>query len=219
MDADALSPVAQDYLKVIWSAVEWGDAPITTTGLAERFGTSRANVSDVMRRLQAQGLVEYQPYHPVTLTPTGERLAVAMVRRHRLIEQFLAEVLHYGWDEVHDDAERLEHAVSPRFLASIDALLGHPTTDPHGDPIPTREGRWHVPDETLILSEAKPGTYRVIRVSDADPDALARLRVAGLRPGATVVVGSSTVDVIDATGRPAVVVPGDGAMVRVRPTS
>ena len=219
MDADALSPVAQDYLKVIWSAVEWGDPPITTTGLAERFGTSRANVSDVMRRLQAQGLVEYQPYHPVTLTPTGERLAVAMVRRHRLIEQFLAEVLHYGWDEVHDDAERLEHAVSPRFLASIDALLGHPTTDPHGDPIPTREGRWHVPDETLILSEAEPGTYRVIRVSDADPDALARLRVAGLRPGATVVVGSSTVDVIDATGRPAVVVPGDGAMVRVRPTS
>ena len=97
MDADALSPVAQDYLKVIWSAVEWGDPPITTTGLAERFGTSRANVSDVMRRLQAQGLVDYQPYHPVTLTPLGETLALAMVRRHRLIEGAHRRIIDFLW--------------------------------------------------------------------------------------------------------------------------
>ena len=83
---------------------------------------------------EAQGLVDYQPYKPVTLTPLGERLAIAMVRRHRLLETFLAEVLHYGWEEVHEDAELLEHAASERFLQRIDDVLGHPLTDPHGDP-------------------------------------------------------------------------------------
>ncbi|PZQ39340.1 MAG: metal-dependent transcriptional regulator, partial [Phenylobacterium zucineum] len=126
MEADDLTPIAQDYLKVIWSAVEWGEPPITTKALAERFATSQANVSGTMRRLQARGLVDYEPYKPVRLTELGLRLAIAMVRRHRLIETFLAETLGYGWEEVHDDAERLEHAASDRFLTRIDELLGHP---------------------------------------------------------------------------------------------
>ena len=216
MDADALSPVAQDYLKVIWSAVEWGDPPITTTGLAERFGTSRANVSDVMRRLQAQGLVDYQPYHPVTLTPLGETLALAMVRRHRLIECFLAEVLHYSWEEVHDDAERLEHAASPRFLDSIDALLGHPTADPHGDPIPTAEGRWSLPAGVVSLAAAEPGSHRVVRVSDADSGVLARLQGIGVRPGAVVRVRTQPPRYVGAAGEALGLTPAEAETIRVR---
>ncbi|QIK72592.1 metal-dependent transcriptional regulator [Propioniciclava coleopterorum] len=188
MEADELTPVMQDYLKVIWSAVEWGDPPITTTGLADRFGTSRANVSDVMRRLHGHGLVDYEPYRPVTLTALGERLALAMVRRHRLIECFLADVLGYSWDEVHDDAERLEHAASDRFLDRIDALLGHPTADPHGDPIPTPDGRRPAPPGAIALPDAAPGPHRVVRVSDADPAVLARLEALGVRPGSMLTV-------------------------------
>lgn len=182
MDLDDLTPVTQDYLKVIWSAVEWGDPPITTTALAERFSTSRAAVSETMRRLEGLGMVHYEPYRPVTLTALGERLAISMVRRHRLIETFLAEVLGYGWEEVHDDAERLEHAASPVFLDRIDALLGHPDRDPHGDPIPAGDGHRRQPP-TLTLAEAPAGRCRVRRVDDTDPDRLTRLRSLGVVPG------------------------------------
>jgi DtxR family Mn-dependent transcriptional regulator len=185
---DDLSQVAQDYLKVIWSAVEWGEPPITTKGLAARFATTQANVSDTMRRLQARGLVDYQPYKPVTLTALGERLAVQMVRRHRLIETFLAEVLGYAWDEVHDEAERLEHAVSDLLLQRIDDLVGHPRTDPHGDPIPGADGGWEPPSGAVQLSAAPPGRYLVVRVADDDPELLVRLKDASIVPGAVVEV-------------------------------
>lgn len=181
---DQLTPVAQDYLKVIWSATEWGDPPITTKGLAERLGTSQANVSDTVRRLAAQGLVTYESYRPVRLTERGARLAVAMVRRHRLIEAFLVGVLGYGWDEVHDEAEALEHAASEKLIDRIDALLGHPRADPHGDPIPAADGTLRRPP-AVRLSDAS-GRRRVIRVSDADPDVLARCQALGMVPGAEV---------------------------------
>ena len=122
MDVDTITPVAQDYLKAIWTATEWGGAPITTGALASRFGTSAANVTDTVRRLAAQGLVEYTPYRPVQLTEDGAAYAVAMVRRHRLIETFLVTALGYGWDEVHTEAERLEHAVSDTLVERIDAF-------------------------------------------------------------------------------------------------
>lgn len=147
-EVDDLTPTAQDYLKVIWSAVEWGEPPITTKGLAATFATTQANVSDTMRRLDAQGLLIYEPYKPVALTELGQRLAVQMVRRHRLIETFLSEALGYGPDEGHDDAERLEHAVSDKLLGRIDRLLGHPDTDPHGDPIPGDDGGWRPRTDT-----------------------------------------------------------------------
>lgn len=187
---DDLSQVAQDYLKVIWSSVEWGEPPITTKGLAARFGTSQANVSDTMRRLEAQGLVDYRPYKPVTLTALGERLAVQMVRRHRLLETFLTQTLDYAWDEVHDEAERLEHAVTERLLDRIDTLLGHPRSDPHGDPIPSATGEWEPQTHAVKLSDADPGLYRVVRVADDDPERLVRLERAGLVPGALVRVAS-----------------------------
>lgn len=204
-EVDALTPVAQDYLKVVWAATEWGEPPITTKGLATRFGTTQANVSDTVRRLAAQELVVYEPYRPVTLTERGSRLAMAMVRRHRLIECFLAQVLGYGWDEVHDEAERLEHAISDDFLARIDRLLGSPRFDPHGDPIPGPDGTLPTAAPAVLLGQAGPGRHLVARVSDADPEVLARLRSRGLVPG--VVVDSDELDLADP----------DLAAVRVRP--
>lgn len=215
MDVGDLSPIAQDYLKVIWSAVEWGDPPISTKALAERFATSQANVSETMRRLQSQGLVEYQPYRPVKLTELGRGLAIAMVRRHRLIETFLAQTLGYGWDEVHDEAERLEHAVSPLFIRRIDALLGQPDHDPHGDPIPDDAG--HCPDSESVvkLAEAAAGSYQVVRVSDADSDRLARLALLGLEPGQRIEV--SPAGQVQLAGALAPVESGDEACIWVRP--
>lgn len=212
LDVESLTVVAQDYLKVLWSATEWGGAPITTKALAARFATTAANVSVTLRRLQAQGLVVYQPYRPAELTELGCGLAVSMVRRHRLVETFLARVLGYGWDEVHDEAERLEHAVSDDFLARIDALLDHPRFDPHGDPIPAADGSFFVP-ETVELGSAPAGTYLVARVSDDDPAALAEFAGAGLVPGALVEVdadGGIRVGVVEVS-----VAPGRLASVRV----
>lgn len=178
MDPSEITPVTQDYLKAIWSATEWGDAPITTTALAARFGTSAPNVTDTLKRLAAQGLVEHRPYKPVVLTPAGREYAVAMVRRHRLLETFLVEMVGYRWDEVHDEAERLEHAVSQTLIERIDDLLGHPRQDPHGDPIPAADGQTHLPVGTLLLADAPPGDYRIVRISDADP---VRLQAFGLQ--------------------------------------
>ncbi|MFT3971834.1 MAG: metal-dependent transcriptional regulator [Micropruina sp.] len=181
---DKLTTVAQDYLKVIWSATEWGDPPITTKGLAARIGTSQANVSDTVKRLAAQGLVTYESYRPVRLTEQGERLAVAMVRRHRLIEAFLVGVLDYRWDEVHDEAEALEHAASDTLIDRIDALLGYPVADPHGDPIPAADGTLR--QRRAVRLTRIVGPHRVVRVSDADAAVLTHCQALGIVPDAVV---------------------------------
>jgi DtxR family Mn-dependent transcriptional regulator len=214
---DDLTPIAQDYLKVIWSATEWGDPPITTKGLAARFATTQANVSETMRRLQRLGLVDYQPYQPVTLTTLGESLAVAMVRRHRLLETYLAQALSYGWEEVHDEAERLEHAVSDEFLNRIDHLLGYPRVDPHGDPIPSSNGDWTPQTAAIKLSHASPGQYRVVRVADTDPEQLSRLRRHHLAPGSIIQIPAGLAPVVLGDPSPADIEPGDLDAVRVRP--
>jgi DtxR family Mn-dependent transcriptional regulator len=214
---DDLTPTAQDYLKVIWSAIEWGDPPITTKGLAARFATTQANVSETMRRLDGQGLLTYQPYKPVTLTSLGESLAVAMVRRHRLLETYLAQALNYGWEEVHDEAERLEHAVSDVFLDRIDELLGHPRVDPHGDQIPGPDGDWTRQTDAIKLSHAEPGQYRVVRVADTDPEQLARLRREHLEPGSTVAVRAGLPPLVLGAPSQADIEAADLHAVRVRP--
>lgn len=217
LGVDDLTPVAQDYLKVIWSATEWGEPPITTKGLAGRFSTSAANVSDTMRRLASQGLVSYEPYRPAALTERGGRLAVAMVRRHRLIETFLAEVLGYAWHEVHEEAERLEHATSGDFLQRIDRLLGHPQYDPHGDPIPDPSGTWEPPPDAVRLSRAPAGRYRVVRVSDANRDVLTRLGRYRVVPGALLELTADTPPVIAIEDSPVDLRPEDLEAVRVQP--
>lgn len=175
-----LSPVAEDYLKVVWSAQEWSDAPVTTKLLAERLGVGPSTVSETVRRLRDQGLLEHAPYGTISLTEDGHRHAVAIVRRHRLIETYLVERLGYTWDEVHDEAEVLEHAVSELMVSRIDAALGHPTRDPHGDPIPTSEGDLDAPSARTLADCAAGERGTVTRISDADPDVLRYFAEVGI---------------------------------------
>ncbi|GAA4848445.1 manganese-binding transcriptional regulator MntR [Luteimicrobium xylanilyticum] len=176
-----LTSVAQDYLKVIWTAQEWSADPVTTKLVADRMGVGASTVSETVRRLGSQGLVEHARYGSIELTSEGRRHALAMVRRHRLIETFLVETLGYGWDEVHDEAEVLEHAVSDGLVERIDSLLGHPERDPHGDPIPRVDGTVPRPGAVNLPELAAGDHGRVARISDADPDVLRYLDELGIR--------------------------------------
>ncbi|WP_280232428.1 metal-dependent transcriptional regulator [Nocardia cyriacigeorgica] len=167
--APVLSSVAQDYLKVIWTAQEWSQEKVSTKLLAERIGVSASTVSEAVRKLADQGLVEHARYGAITLTEHGRSAAVAMVRRHRLIETFLVNELGYGWDEVHDEAEVLEHAVSDLLMARIDAKLGYPDRDPHGDPIPSADGAVPTPPARQLSDFGDGESGRVARISDSDP--------------------------------------------------
>ncbi|MEZ5211328.1 metal-dependent transcriptional regulator [Gordonia sp. PP30] len=164
-----LTSVTQDYLKVIWTSQEWNEVKVTTKLLAEKLGVSPSTASEGIRKLADQGLVEHERYGSVSLTDDGRAAAIGMVRRHRLLETFLVRELGYGWDEVHDEAEILEHAVSDRLMARIDAKLGFPQRDPHGDPIPQPDGR--VPNAgSRGLDSLDVGQSAVItRISDTDP--------------------------------------------------
>lgn len=177
----------EDYLKAIHNAQEWTDAPVTSARVAERVGVGASTVSETLRRLTARGLVEHARYGAVALTPEGRRLALRQVRRHRLLETWLVEQLGYGWDEVHEEAEELEHAVSDRFVARLDVLLGHPRSDPHGDPIPDDDGHVNRPTAVLIAELPPDRPARVVRVSDADPAVLRSCAAAHVVPGAVVV--------------------------------
>ena len=167
-----LTAVAQDYLKTIWTAQEWSHEKVSTKMLAERIGVSASTASESIRKLADQGLVDHEKYGAVTLTQAGRDAALAMVRRHRLMETFLVRMLGYSWDEVHDEAEVLEHAVSDRMLDRIDAKLGYPKRDPHGDPIPAADGHVPTPDarQLSVCADGESGT--VARISDADPEML-----------------------------------------------
>ncbi|WP_121370070.1 metal-dependent transcriptional regulator [Frondihabitans australicus] len=179
MAQDGFGTMAEDYVKILWNAEEWaGDSP-TTNEIAARLGVAAPTVSGNLRRLAREGLIDYEPYGRATLTDAGRTLGADVVRRHRLLETFLVEHLGYGWDEVHDEAEVLEHAVSDRLLAVIDQELGYPDHDPHGDPIP-RPGSTH--PEGRRLRDVEPGrTVVVARVSDHEPELLRYL--AGLTIG------------------------------------
>lgn len=162
----------EDYAKTIYSLAEWEGADVTTSSLARTLGVSNPSVSLMTRKMAQLGLVEHQPYAPVRLTEAGRRLALAMVRRHRLIETWLVRELGYRWDEVHDEAERLEHAVSEAFVERLDAKLGHPATDPHGDPIPAKDLSLNYP-KTMLLCRTEGGSrVRVEQVDDSVPEAL-----------------------------------------------
>lgn len=167
-----LSASSQNYLKVVWGLQEWSDAPVTTSALAQKVGVTLSTASDAVRKLTKQGYLKHAPYGAVTLTEAGYECAIAMVRRHRLIETFLVDVLNYRWDQVHDEAEELEHAVSDFMIERMDEYLGYPTRDPHGDPIPAADGTINAPD-ARTLSECHTGdSVKVERISDADPHLL-----------------------------------------------
>jgi DtxR family Mn-dependent transcriptional regulator len=167
-----LTAVAEDYIKVVWSLQEWSNEPVTTKDLAERLGVGTSTVSETVRRLVSQGLLDHPRYGAISLTEEGRRCALGMVRRHRLLETFLVNELGYTWDEVHDEAEVLEHAVSDLLVDRIDARLGHPTRDPHGDPIPARDLSLDSPDAYTLAVMEEGTTGTVSRISDEDPQVL-----------------------------------------------
>lgn len=175
-----LTTVAQDYLKAIWNAQEWSPDKVSTKMLAERIGVSASTASESIRKLADQGLVDHEKYGGVSLTESGRQAALAVVRRHRLLETFLVRELGYGWDEVHDEAEILEHAVSDMMLARIDAKLGHPTRDPHGDPIPAADGRVPTPPARQLSDCTEGELSTVARISDADPEMLRYFDAVGI---------------------------------------
>ena len=178
-----VSPAIDDYLKTIYHHTEWQDARITPSQLATVLGLAPSSVTEMVKKLAAQGLVTHRPYGPVALTPEGERRAAAVIRRHRLIETWLVREFGYAWDEVHDEAEVLEHALSDRLLEGIDERLGRPRFDPHGDAIPDAAGAVHR-EPFVLLRDAAPGhSGRVLRVSDRDPALLRSLVAVGIDVG------------------------------------
>lgn len=188
MSVADLSPSTQNYLKAIWGLTEWTSDPVTPSLIAERTGLKLSSVSDAVRKLAGQGLVDHAPYGAVTLTETGRGFALEMVRRHRLIESFLVRVLGYSWDQVHEEAEHLEHAVSDFMVDRIDQLLEYPSRDPHGDPIPASDGTMTIPDAVQLSIAGTGRTVLVERISDDDSALLQFFEEHGIVIGATLVV-------------------------------
>jgi DtxR family Mn-dependent transcriptional regulator len=177
----------QDYIKSIFS-LQQTSGSATTSALAQKLNITPASVSGMLRKLSQAKLVSHQRYRGVKLTKKGEQFGAAVIRRHRLIELFLVEVLGMPWEKVHDEAEVLEHAISEEVLERIDELLGFPRYDPHGSPIPSSSGELKA-DPTVCLDEIKQGSeVRIAEIPDDDPELVQYLTKLGLVPGARVIV-------------------------------
>ncbi len=185
----------EDYLKAIYLLGRSGNAA-TVTALAKRLAVSPASVTEMLARLHSRGLVERSPRKPARLTDEGEKLALRVIRRHRLLEQFLYRILGMPWDQVHEEAEALEHAISPRLEARIYEILGYPTRDPHGDPIPSEDLSMAQDAECIRLDDLPVGDCgKVIRVLVQEPDRLRYLGGRGLYPEARVeIIGKEPFD-------------------------
>ncbi len=187
--SETLTQSIQDYLKHIYDLSADG-APASTNDLAARLGISPASVTGMIQRLASvtPPLVRYQKHQGVTLTPDGERAALEVIRHHRLLEAWLVQTLGYSWDEVHEEAERLEHVISEDFERRIAAAMGHPLRDPHGELIPTADLKMPL-DDTTPLSTLRPNqTARIQCVKSPDTDLLRHLEDLGLVPGAQIEV-------------------------------
>lgn len=176
MKGQRASTMAEDYLKIIWSAHEWPDGSVSRNEIAETLRVTPSSVSANLKKLARDGLINYEPYGSIGLTAAGQEIAVMVVRRHRVLETYLVERLGLGWDEVHEEAHSLEHAVSDFVLDRMDEVLGHPASDPHGDRIPRADGSIALSAErssAARLSQVGPGAQgRVIRISDHEPEIL-----------------------------------------------
>ena len=186
--ASELSPATEDYAKAIFALQSELGGPVGTTAVAERLGVSPASASAMLRRLDEHGLVAHRRYHGVELTPAGRRAALRVLRSHRLLETYLAESLGVPWDRVHEEAEVLEHVLSDELEALIAAKLGHPTHDPHGDPIPDPELRLESAEGRTLSELAAGESTTVARVPDWDAKLLRYLGELALVPGAAVEV-------------------------------
>lgn len=173
-----LSQAAEDYIKAVYKLETEGS--VTTNLIAKALKVSSASVTNMLKRLAEMKLLEHTSYKGVKLTKAGRKIALEVLRHHRLIELYLSEVMGYSWDEVHDEAERLEHHISETFEEKIFEMLGYPEIDPHGDPIPSKEGGV-INDKFALLSNIEPGNIvRIERVSDNDPEMLRYLSEIGL---------------------------------------
>jgi len=182
-----VSEAVQDYLKAIYKLQQQGGV-VSTSALAEAMDVTAASATGMVKKLAGLKLVRHNPYQGVTLTKAGEKMSLEVIRHHRLLELYLAEALGYTWDKVHEEAERLEHVISEEFEEKIFETLGRPTRDPHGDPIPTKDGTI-VGAEHDRLSDLEPGATGVIRqVSDSDAEILRYLGMRGLVPDTAVEV-------------------------------
>jgi len=179
----ASSPAIEDYSKAIYALEQRDREPVSTNALAERLGVTPASASGMVKRLGELGLVTHQPYRGVSLTDAGRRVALEVIRHHRLLELYLVKDLGVPWDRVHQEAEVLEHVLSEELEELIAAKLGHPTHDPHGDPIPTADLIIDEPptDSLDSLPARARGTF--VRVSDSDPEMLRYLADRGIAPG------------------------------------
>lgn len=183
-----MSPAVEDYTKAIYHLQHQFDQPVRTAVLAERMGVQPASVSGMLRKLDDLGYLHYLPYRGIRLSETGRLAALDIIRRHRLLELFLSEVLGVSWDRVHDEAEALEHALSPELCDLIAARLGDPTLDPHGDPIPSKDGVLVESHHEPLAMTALGRRVRVARVSDRDPEVLRLLSAFEIGLGAVVSV-------------------------------
>lgn len=187
VDDKRITKEREDYLKAVYH-LQHEKTPVRTTAIARALGVEPASVTGVIKRLAELNLLDYQRYRGVTLTRQGEKIALDVIRHHRLIELYLIHALGYTWDEVHEEAERLEHVVSPTFIERIDAALGYPEIDPHGAPIPTEDGQIE-PQAGRALSSLTAGQGgRVAQVDDDDSGLLRYLGELGIRPGSEVTV-------------------------------
>lgn len=177
------SAAVEDYAKAIYALQVEAQGPVSNNALADRLGVSAASASNMVKKLGGLGLVEHVPYRGVELTPAGRRVALEVLRHHRLLELYLAQSLGVPWDRVHDEAEVLEHHISEELEELIANALGNPTRDPHGDPIPTRDLEM-VEESTRTLESLEPGqSGRFTRISDHDPEMLRYLADRGIAPG------------------------------------
>ncbi len=182
---DVITHAMEDYLKAIYN-LQTQHEKVTTQAIAEWLNIQSPSVTNMVKRLADLNLLEHTPYRGVVLTASGERAALEVVRHHRLLELYLADALGYSWDEVHAEAERLEHSISEEFEARIDRALGYPTTDPHGDPIPSAEGNIEPLADVHLSDLAEGDEATVERVWDRDPEMLRYLGGLGLYPHAHV---------------------------------
>lgn len=182
----AASEAVEDYAKAIYALQRQRGGSVPTSALAERLGVAPSSVTAMLKRMDAMGLASYEPYHGVRLTGDGERVALEVMRHHRLLEAYLVEALDVPWDAVHREAEVLEHYISEDLEQRIAERLGNPRFDPHGDPIPTAELDLAA-DRSVPLSALEPGASATfMRVSDSEPAMLRYLAERGIRPGATL---------------------------------
>lgn len=181
----SISQSVEDYLKVIYLLQSEGDGA-TTTNIAEALSVSSASVTNMLKRLANLKLITHKSYQGATLTEAGRKIALEVLRHHRLLELYLKEMMGYSWDEVHDEAEKLEHHISEQFEDRIAELLNHPTHDPHGDPIPSKDGV--VPEKaSLAITDAEENrSYIIGRVKDQDPELLRYLEKIGIIPGVKI---------------------------------